>query len=145
VWFGTADLRQLPVEPGSVDAVVSISALEHNDVAALGDIVDVLFETIRPGGALLATVGGARDGDWFHESSHGWCMTEDTLRSAFHLDADAPSNFELWDELFAKLRSSQRLRDGLADFYFASGANGMPWGHWDPQYQSVGVVRWRDA
>jgi len=73
---GTADLRRLPLEPGSVDGVVSISALEHNDVAALGEIVDVLFKAIRPGGALLATVGGARDGDWFHESSHGWCMTE---------------------------------------------------------------------
>ena len=27
----------------------------------------------------------------------------------------------------------------LADFYFRSGDNGMPWGNWDPQYMPVGV------
>jgi hypothetical protein len=145
VWFGTADLRQPPAEPESVDAVVSISALEHNDIAALAGITDGLFAAVRPGGALLATVASARDSDWFHEPSYGWCMTEATLRSAFHVDRGAPSNYERWDELFEKLRGSQALRDGLADFYFASGANGMPWGRWDPQYQSVGVARWKDA
>ena len=31
------------------------------------------------------------------------------------------------------------VRDNLARFYFQSGDNGMPWGKWDPQYQSVGV------
>jgi len=145
VWFGTADLRQLPLESESVDAVVAISSLEHNDVAALTEITVGLFAAVRPHGALVATVGGARDNDWFHEPSHGWCMTEGTLRRAFHLDSGASSNYERWDDLFEKLRNSQTLRDGLADFYFASGANGMPWGRWDPQYQSVGVARWRDA
>lgn len=145
VWFGTADLRQLPVEPESVDAVVSISALEHNDVGALAGITEGLFEVVRPHGAVLATVGGARDGDWFHQASHGWCMTEATLRSAFHLDPGASSNYDRWDELFEQLRNSQTLRDGLSDFYFASGANGMPWGRWDPQYQSVGVARWKNS
>ena len=145
VWFGTADLRSLPLEPESVDVVVAISSLEHNDTSALAEITDGLFKAVRPGGALIATVGGARDRDWFHEPSQGWCMTEATLRSAFHVDPDAPSNFERWDELFEKLRSSQILRDRLAASYFASAANGMPWGRWDPQYGPVGIARWKDA
>jgi|SRR5579862_577578 len=145
VWFGTADLRRLPLEPESVDAVVAISSLEHNDIPGLTEITVGLFEAVRPGGALVATVGGARDSDWFHESSQGWCMTEATLRSAFHLDPGASSNFERWDELFEQLRSSQILQDRLAASYFASAANGMPWGRWDPQYGPVGIARWKDA
>jgi hypothetical protein len=40
-----------------------------------------------------------------------------------------------------KLRACTELRENLASFYFRSGENGMPWGKWDPQYQSVGVLK----
>jgi len=39
------------------------------------------------------------------------------------------------------LVTCQELRDHLAEFYFLSGDNGMPWGKWDPQYQPVGVCK----
>ena len=38
-----------------------------------------------------------------------------------------------------------RLSRTTSDFYVASGNNGMPGGRWDPQYQSVGVARWKDV
>ena len=39
------------------------------------------------------------------------------------------------------MRDCRELRGKLADFYYQSGKNGMPWGKWDPQYQPVGVVK----
>ncbi len=123
----------------SVDLVVSVSALEHNPPDALPKVVAELMRVLKKGGLLLATLGAARDTDWLHKPSHGWCYTEATLRQAFALQPETGSNYTEYDRLFAELVNCAELRDHLADFYFKSGDNGMPWGKWAPEYQTVGV------
>lgn len=136
------DLHNLSVIPSaSVGYVVALSALEHNPPNEIPIIVDELLRIIRPGGALIATLGAARDHDWFHQPSQGWCYTEETLRKIFSIPSDTPSNYQQYDKLFTELYNCSELRDNLAKFYFKSGNNGMPWGRWEPQYQSVGVVK----
>jgi len=129
------------IPDASVDAVVSISALEHNELDALRLVVKELMRVIKPGCKLVATMHAAKDCDWFHEPSKGWCYTDATLRDIFALPADCLSNYDQYDELLEMLRDCAELRDNLADFYFKSGNNGMPWGVWDPKYQPVGVVK----
>ncbi len=128
------------VEDESVDAVVSISALEHNSLEDLTKCVAELLRVLKPGGRLIATVSAARDRDWFHEPSKGWCLTEETLRRVFSLPEHCPSNFGDYEEIPAGLRNSDALKDGLDRLYFLSGDNGMPWGIWDPKYVPVGVM-----
>lgn len=136
------DLRDLKaIGNDSVEAVVSISSLEHNDPKNLRQIVHELMRVIQPGGKLVATLGAARERDWFHQPSQGWCYTESTLRDIFDLPSTAPSNYDEFDELFEDLVNCTELRDGLDPAYYRSGNNGMPWGKWDPQYQTVGVVK----
>ena len=125
----------------SVDAIVSISSLEHNPPDVLRACIGELMRVLKPGGRLIATLGAAKDHDWFHEPSQGWCYTEATLRDIFDLPLDCPSNYAHYDQLFEELRNCRELRDNLAEFYFKSGSNGMPWGYWDPQYQPVGVIK----
>jgi SAM-dependent methyltransferase len=135
------DLKTLAdVATDSQDAVVAVSALEHNPPQELGKVRAELLRVLKPGGILLATLGAARDQDWFHAPSQGWCYTESSLRRYFELP-NAPSNYSQYDVLFAALRNCSELREGLASFYFRSGDNGMPWGKWDPQYPPVGVCK----
>lgn len=142
VWIYNQDLRQLQdIADASLDAVVALSALEHNPPQELPSVVQELMRVLKQGGFLLATLGAARDKDWFHEPSQGWCYSEKTLRDAFDLPEDVPSNYDQYDELFEQLRNCNELKENLARFYFRSGNNGMPWGVWDPQYQSVGVIK----
>jgi SAM-dependent methyltransferase len=142
VFIYNENLACMPDIPdNSVDAVVSISALEHNAPNPLRACVAELMRVLKPGGKLIATLGAAKHHDWFHEPSKGWCYTDATLRQIFELSADCPSNYDCYDELFEALRNSSELRENLADFYFKSGHNGMPWGIWDPKYQPVGVVK----
>lgn len=142
VWIYNQDLSHLTDVPDhSLDAVVALSALEHNPPDQLPQVIKELMRVLKPDGLLLATLGAAKDRDWFHKPSQGWCYTEATLRRAFELPPSAPSNYDHYDELFVALRNCAELRDHLASFYFRSGENGMPWGVWDPQYQSVGVLK----
>jgi SAM-dependent methyltransferase len=136
------DLENLvDIPDGALEAVVAVSALEHNQPEGLQRIVAEIMRVLKPGGRLLATLGAHPDGDWWHAPSSGWCYSEASLRRLFALDPDASSNYGCYDELFASLCANAELREGLAEFYFRSGENGMPWGHWDPQYLPVGVLK----
>jgi SAM-dependent methyltransferase len=134
-----AALDDIPAN--SQDAVVAVSALEHNTPENLAGVVNELLRVLKPGGMLLATLGAAPEQDWFHQPSSGWCYTEASLRRLFQLDDAAPSNYEQYPAIFAALHACTELRDNLAGFYFRSGDNGMPWGRWDPQYPVVGVCK----
>jgi len=134
------DLSNLEdIQDASIDAIVSISALEHNSPEGLEKVVKELMRVLKPGGVLLATLGAAKEKDWFHKPSSGWCYTDTTLRRIFDLPDDTPSNYDQYDQLFTDLKNCAELRDNLASFYFLSNQNGMPLGEWDPKYQPVGV------
>lgn len=140
------DLQRLThIGDDSLDYVVAVSALEHNPPEDLKPVLAELMRVLKPQGRLLVTLGAAREQDWFHEPSKGWCYTETTLRDAFNISPHAPSNYNRYDELFAALQNCAELRDNLAAFYARSGDNGMPWGVWDPQYQPVGVCKVKQA
>ena len=139
-----SDLAEVP--DGALDAVVSVSALEHNPPEDLGKVVAELMRVLRPGGVLLATLGAAPDRDWFHQPSHGWCYTDGSLMRLFSLPVEAAtSNYDQYGSLFASLVDCVELRDHLAGFYYRSGDNGMPWGKWDPQYLPVGICKIKEG
>jgi SAM-dependent methyltransferase len=133
------DLTEIPSE--SVDAVVSISSLEHNSPENLVRVLAELLRVLKPGGRIIATLGAAKDRDWYHHPSSGWCYTEASLRDAFGLNEACPSNYDDYDALFESLKGCGFLRENLSEFYFHAGNNGMPWGIWNPLYQSVGVIK----
>ena len=125
----------------SLDAIVAVSALEHNQPQALEQVVEELMRVLKPGGKLIASLTAARDQDWWHAPSSGWCYTDASLRRLFHLPQPTRSNYAQFDRLLAELRDCAELRDNLARFYFNSADNGMPLGKWDPQYIPVGVLK----
>jgi SAM-dependent methyltransferase len=142
------DLKSLPdIADGSLDAVVAVSALEHNPPGDMETVVAELLRTLKPGGLLLATLCAAPEQcgrvlpHWFHQPSAGWCYSEASLRRIFDLPESAPSNYADYPKLFTALLECAELRDNLASFYFKSGDNGMPWGKWEPQYLPVGVCK----
>ena len=129
----------------SLDAVVAVSALEHNQPPALEQVVKELMRVLKPGGKLIASLTAGRDQDWWHEPSSGWCYTDASLRRIFHLPQSTRSNYAEYDQMLDELRQCAELRDNLAHFYFQSANNGMPLGKWDPQYLPVGVVKIKAA
>lgn len=144
VTFYHQDLSRLEdIKDQTFDAVVSISALEHNSPEDLAVVVQELMRVVKPGGALIASLGAARDQDWYHRPSSGWCYTDTSLRKLFKLPPEVPSNYERHDELFKALKECDELRENLAKFYTHSSETGMPGGVWNPEYQPVGVIKIR--
>lgn len=134
------DMSELPDD--FVDAVVSVSALEHNDHRDFEKCIGEILRVTKPGGILAITVSASQGEDWFHEHSKGWCYSENTLKKLFELPKDIPSNYFDKERLFGLLKKeNNELHKRLSPSYYKSGNNGMPWGKWDPKYQSVGISK----
>ncbi len=143
IFFYTCDLKDMPLLPdGFVDGVVSVSALEHNEHADFENCIDEILRVTKQTGRIAVTVSASNSDDWFHEPSNGWCYSEATIKKLFHLPEGITSNFSQKDVyLDALKKEGNELHKRLSPVYYKSGANGMPWGKWDPQYQPVGVVK----
>ena len=142
VIFYYQDLRSLKnIASNTVDAVVAVSSLEHNEPDQLPAVVAELMRVLKPGGKLVATLSTTGDADFYHEPSSGWTYSEASMRAHFGLDEDTVSNYDQYPALFEALKNSTELKEGLAKFYFQRGEGGMPWGVWDPQYVPIGVCK----
>jgi len=139
--FYHADLKDLSLlEDNCIDAVVSLSALEHNDLDSLEQILKELNRVLVPNGSMHITVSAAEK-SFFHESSHSWILDEEDIIKHYELVKIAESNFSEFKSIFAGIKSSERLSSWLSYAYYRSDKNGMPWGKWNPAYQPVGISK----
>ena len=132
------------LDDGSLDAAVSVSALEHNEPAKARAVAREIERVVRPGGQILHTVSAIGEGTRHHAPSHSWLLDEAGLRETYGLDAPW-SNFDRIEELRAALDESRYLRRWLSLFYYEGDRNGMPRGVWAPQYLPVGVAKTNKA
>ncbi|MCC6545859.1 class I SAM-dependent methyltransferase [Candidatus Sumerlaeota bacterium] len=122
----------------SVDCVISISALEHNDSTQIRRIVAEAIRVCKPGGVILHTTSACRSGEQVHEQSHSNLFGESELADLYQV-LDHAGNFARYDELCGQLKASRYLGRWLAHTYYRSEKNGMPWGIWNPTYMPVGI------
>ena len=123
------------IENASIDAVVSVSALEHNTDDDTSVCVEELNRVLKPNSAMYLTVSASHPESGFHEPSHSRLLNEQDTTKVYDLDSQAESNFDDYNSIFDGLKQSKYLKKWLAKMYFQSGDNGMPWGKWDPGYQ----------
>ena len=141
IYYLRADIRDLEsIESESVDALASLSALEHMDLNAIPHTVREFKRVVRPGGKIIITTNAASESDWYHAPSKAWCFSERMIKELFALDASVPSNWSAYSQLLSKFRNSNELQRRMSPAYKLSGENGMPWGIWDPKYLPVGLL-----
>jgi len=129
-----------PLANSSVDAVVSLSAIEHMEPATIGNAVQEFKRVLKPKGKIIITTSAAEEKDWFHKPSKGWCFGEESIKKLFDFDSETLSNWNLYRELMKQFSESEELKKRIPFCYKLSGENGMPWGIWDPKYLPVGIV-----
>jgi glycosyltransferase involved in cell wall biosynthesis/SAM-dependent methyltransferase len=142
IYYYRTDISNLElIKDCKVDAVVSLSALEHNNHDVFCAAVNELCRVVRPDRNLYVTVSATdKDDDLYHQPSKGWCYSARSLKSLFNLNCPVP-NFNNYPAVIGELKDNIFMKSRLSSFYFQSGNNGMPWGVWNPQYCPVGVIK----
>lgn len=140
-----ANLERLDaLADASVDAVISVSALEHNPPAALPKVMRELTRVLRPNGQMLITTSACARGEVYHAPSHSHLQDEAGLTQSYALESPR-SNFAEFAAIEAALRRPRYLDRWLAWTYDHRPVSGMPGRIWDPAYLPVAIARRRRA
>ena len=78
--FIRAAFHDMPLKDEEVDALVSVSAIEHADPKLMAKNINEMKRIVKKGNPLLITTSGTGENkDWFHEKTKGWCFSKETL------------------------------------------------------------------
>lgn len=126
----------------SVDAVVSVSALEHNAPADIAPIMSELERVARRGAPLLLTLSASRQQGEFHAASHSYLQNAAGFMDTYGL-VEPRSNFDRFDEIAAAMKAPRYLERWLSHTYDDGVNNGMPGRVWAPAYLPVALRKTR--
>jgi len=140
--FVTADFSNIDfIRDNSVDAIVSTSAIEHNEnIEKLSLSIGEFKRVLKKDASMFITTSATKEKTWWLEPSKGYCFSESDLKEIFDL-FDYNSNFDHYDKIFSNIKNSSFLRKKLPSLYFNNPNCGMPYGIWDPKYIPVGIIK----
>lgn len=124
----------------SIDALVSVSAIEHNTFENIPKALREFERVLKPKASLIVTTSASKDKEHYLDYCQGWCFTSEKLREFFQMDK-AEDNYDDYDKIMKKLVENKFIYKRIPDLYFESGDNGLPWGKYPPAYQPVGIVK----
>jgi ubiquinone/menaquinone biosynthesis C-methylase UbiE len=79
-----APFHEIPLESNSVDAVISISAIEHADIEVFDNNISELLRVLRDGSPFLLTTSATKEKENIYlKKCEGWCFSLDSLKKYF--------------------------------------------------------------
>lgn len=131
--------NDIPLSDNSTDALISLSAFEHNTFDDMPGSVLEFNRVIKPGCHMIITTSAAKEKDWYHEPSKGWNFEQGTLAKWFNIRHNSGFNFDL---VLDRIRRSNNMRKRISPNYRYSAQNGLPYAKLkDAKYCPVGIVR----
>ena len=113
--FLRGTFNDIPLEDNAVDALISISAFEHNIYKDMPSSVNEFNRVLKSDGIMFITTSAARDKDWYQEASKGWNFTKGTLSNWFNV-SNENIDFD-YGIKFDGIINSKKLSDRLNDYY----------------------------
>ncbi|WP_198003722.1 class I SAM-dependent methyltransferase [Methanococcoides burtonii] len=113
--FIRGTFNDIPLDDGTIDALISISAFEHNIYEDMPSSVNEFNRILKDKGVMFVTTSAAKNKDWYQESSKGWNFTKKTLSDWFNI-TDKNISFD-YDTEHDRIRNSKMLSNRLEDYY----------------------------
>jgi len=122
--FIRAPFHKIPIEDETVDALVSVSAIEHADPELWMKSMLEMQRVVKKGHPLLITTSASNRGeDWFHEKTQGWCFSKKTLqkllgnRKSISFDIQSIEKKILKSKIWRKRIDAYYSDDPKSEFY----------------------------
>lgn len=143
--FITSDFSNLSfIQDNSISAIVSTSAIEHNDsIEKLSFSIKEFERVLKKNAPMLITTSASNKATWWHKPSKGYCFSESDLIKTFNI-SNFESNFDKYPNVLLNIQDSNYLKAKMPSFYLNNPNCGMPNGIWDPKYLPVGIRKFKD-
>ena len=114
--FMQASFHNLPIPDKSVDAVVSVSAIEHSEKDIIARALLEIRRVVRPGSPILITTSATGEHqDVFHQQTQGYCFTRESLLSLVGEQCECAFDH---DRVEQELLNCERLWSRLDPYYY---------------------------
>ncbi|MCX9029315.1 MAG: methyltransferase domain-containing protein [Candidatus Methanoperedens sp.] len=113
--FLRGTFNNIPLNDKAVDALISISAFEHNKYDDMPGSINEFNRIIKDEGIMFITTSAARDKDWYQVASKGWNLTKITLSRWFNI-SNEKINFN-YDLQYDGISKSKKLFERLDAYY----------------------------
>lgn len=138
--FVRGTFNDMPLGDCIGDALISISAFEHNSYEDMPGSINEFMRVIKKGAPMFITTSAAESKDWYFEPPKAWNFSRDTLSSWFNIPQDKII-FD-YNSAFEGIRNSKILRKRIPASYKLSGENGLPYGKlMEMRYIPVGIIK----
>jgi ubiquinone/menaquinone biosynthesis C-methylase UbiE len=139
ITFVRGTFNSMPIEDNTADALISISAFEHNTFEDMPDSIREFKRVIKPGTYMMVTTSAVKDKDWYHEPSKGWNLTQQTLSKWFGITDNISYNY---DFVARNIKNCKKLKDRISAYYKYAPESGLPYGDLKKaKYIPVGIVK----
>lgn len=142
IQFLKADFSNLKmIKSHTVDAIVSVSAIEHcPSFHHIQKSVKEFERVLKDNSPMIITTSAAKHKTWFHKNSQGWCFSKEDLSKLFSLQKSG-KEYQNYKEIFYNINGSVYLQKSLPSYYFYTERCGMPKGIWNVTYLPVGIFK----
>lgn len=141
ITFVRGTFNNLPIADCTADALISVSAYEHNTYEDMEGSVDEFARVLKPSRPMLVTTSAADEKDWFFEPAMGWNLTYSTLCKQFDIESTAPFDF---GKGIDRLKMNTTLQARISQYYKFVSASGLPFGRLeDAKYIPVGIIKYK--
>lgn len=123
ITYVRAPFHDVPLESGSADAVISISAIEHADIQLFDSNIKSLLRLLKPGAPMLLTTSATPEQQSTYDRKvSGWCFSRSSLADYFpgseiQFDAAACARSLLDSKTFMRRLDPYYYLDPQSPFY----------------------------
>lgn len=139
ITFLRGTFNNIPLPDQSVDALISVSAFEHNTYEDMPGSAIEFGRVVKTNGHIFVTTSLAKEKDWYFEAPKGWNLTAESLGKWFDISINQPVEF---DQNMQAIQSSTALKKRINDFYKFNQNCGLPYGDLsNAKYIPVGIIK----
>lgn len=140
ITFLRGTFNNIPLADNCADALVSVSAFEHNTYDDMPTSIIEFMRVVKKDSPLLITTSVSEGDDWYFKPPKAWNFSRKTLSLWFDIPEDkVVFNYP---EVFDGIVSSKALEKRMPSSYKLSVDNGLPYGRLkDAKYLPAGIVK----
>lgn len=144
ITFLRGTFNNIPLADNFADALISISAFEHNTYEDMPASIAEFRRVVKNNSPLIITTSASEKQDWYFKPPMAWNFSQETLASWFGIpEGNIIFNYR---EVFSGIVNSSLLRKRIPLSYKLSKDNGLPYAKLeDAQYIPVGIVKIKKA
>jgi len=140
ITFLRGTFNSIPLPDSTADAIVSVSAFEHNTYEDMPGSVKEFERVLKKDAPMFITTSASQDKDWYFEPPKAWNFSKETLASWFDVPAQNISfNYK---KVFENITNSEILKKRMSPFYKFGRNNGLPLGNLkEAKFLPVGITK----